>query len=312
MGAIDGSPFSVTLFPGPINGPSCYAFGNPTAPIPAYIPSTYEIQAVDQFGNNLTVGGATFSNDFTQTAFRIDLTGSSNSIPISNSPIFIEVMPGIANPNTSFAAGTGLRSAVAGEQANFTIYTRDLGNNTITVGGATFTFNMTLNSNNNVTVPVGYVDNGDGTYSCNYTAFVSGNYTLVMTMRSLTVHNSLLLLLDHFVLKMLLFLVQILMKLKQMNFLISTFKQLIVMEMLYQAHNIMMFLLKVLIVLLQTLLTLELVLPMLLTLLLNLEITPSQFKMKDVKLTEVHSFLLFLVKVLVVKLHQVHPLNEPI
>merc|ERR1712137_1419212 len=186
MGAIDGSPFSVTLFPGPINGPSCYAFGNPTAPIPAYIPSTYEIQAVDQFGNNLTVGGATFSNDFTQTAFRIDLTGSSNSIPISNSPIFIEVMPGIANPNTSFAAGTGLRSAVAGEQANFTIYTRDLGNNTITVGGATFTFNMTLNSNNNVTVPVGYVDNGDGTYSCNYTAFVSGNYTLVMTMRTPT------------------------------------------------------------------------------------------------------------------------------
>jgi len=216
---IQDSPFSVTLAPGPIFAAECFAFPDPLPDTLAYAPDVFQIQAVDEFGNNLSTGGSTFDAEFflpdatsslvratTVSAtsvytgagglynvpFTLNITGNYSvtvtldddivPLPIKNSLLYIFVEPGLATGNMTRAIGPGLTAAVAGEPADFTIITFDLGGQPVKTGGANFSISMTMG---NITVQNGtYVDNQDGTYSCSYTAFVAGTYDLEINLDS--------------------------------------------------------------------------------------------------------------------------------
>eukprot|EP01126_Amoeba_proteus_P013660 TRINITY_DN1585_c0_g1_i4.p1 TRINITY_DN1585_c0_g1~~TRINITY_DN1585_c0_g1_i4.p1 ORF type:complete len:1109 (-),score=323.00 TRINITY_DN1585_c0_g1_i4:135-3389(-) len=76
------------------------------------------------------------------------------------------VEPGEPKYDKCWAEGPGIVSAVAGEPARFTVRTADAGGTPLSKGGATI---LAVLKDPRGDCPVSVVDNGDGTYACEYT-----------------------------------------------------------------------------------------------------------------------------------------------
>lgn len=85
------------------------------------------------------------------------------------------IEPGEPSPGHCVASGPGISGAVAGVPTHFTITSKDRNGKTIPKGGANFQASFTDKAGAH---PVQIIDNGDGTYTGNYTAKAAGDSQL--------------------------------------------------------------------------------------------------------------------------------------
>ena len=90
----------------------------------------------------------------------------------------VQVLAGAVDPTQCFAFGGGLRSALAGEQASFTIRARDKFQNRKILGGDAFWGQFTQDG---ASTYINATDNADGTYSIKYALTTSGYYTVKLS-----------------------------------------------------------------------------------------------------------------------------------
>ena len=90
----------------------------------------------------------------------------------------VQVLAGAVDPTQCFAFGGGLRSALAGEQASFTIQARDKFQNRKILGGDAFWGQFTQDG---ASTYINATDNADGTYSIKYALTTSGYYTVKLS-----------------------------------------------------------------------------------------------------------------------------------
>ena len=108
-------------------------------------------------------------------------------LPLSGDAYPLEVEPAPTAPESSTVVGRGLRRAVAGEVAAFTVEARDEFGNLRLAGGDVVAAVGTGPGAAHFTADV--VDNGDGTYAVRYYPLASGLYSLSVTVGSAGLHR---------------------------------------------------------------------------------------------------------------------------
>lgn len=103
---------------------------------------------------------------------------------IKGSPFSPDVKPGEPSPGMCEAYGPGISAATSGQEAAFTVVTKDIAGNKIPRGGANI---KSVLKDPKGEINVNVKDNGDGTYSCTYTPRSAGNVTLSVVVA--TQHN---------------------------------------------------------------------------------------------------------------------------
>jgi len=205
--SIQNSPFAIVLAPGAVSASNSYAFPDPLPDAAAYEPYVFYVQAVDINGNNETTDvGVTFEATITpagitvpstyyqngQYAFNFNLTSGSFNVAVSlgstqikNSPLPLTVTAGLPAANFTIATGLGLSYSRAGDLANFTIITKDLGGVSYTMGNQNFSISLTQTTGNEtITANVTLVDNEDGTYSGQYNVTLAAIWELSINLTS--------------------------------------------------------------------------------------------------------------------------------
>ena len=89
-------------------------------------------------------------------------------------------------PNT-YATGTGLSSAVVGSLAQFTIIAQDASSRRLEVGGDKFSVTMRgrgCTASQPALVRTKLIDRGDGTYMCEYRPWLTGTFSVSITLDS--------------------------------------------------------------------------------------------------------------------------------
>ena len=112
----------------------------------------------------------------------ISLSIKLNDLHIHHSPFNVTVLPGMLSSIVSSASGVGLSRATAGEEAHFIIQSKDDGGNNKVNDDAHFDVSLSLIGNDDEVEVIGTASFiGNGQYLVPYTAFVSGQYTLVVS-----------------------------------------------------------------------------------------------------------------------------------
>eukprot|EP01087_Luapelamoeba_hula_P017398 TRINITY_DN547_c0_g1_i1.p1 TRINITY_DN547_c0_g1~~TRINITY_DN547_c0_g1_i1.p1 ORF type:complete len:2178 (+),score=469.78 TRINITY_DN547_c0_g1_i1:249-6782(+) len=195
-----GSPFNIKVAPGKAaNGILT------TKPEPSPVAGSEQkavLQAVDKHNNPVKSGGddvqfklrgpdntsvpaqvtdnkdGTYNVDYKPTKageYHLFPTVSDNNV--DGSPFVFHVVPGSADPGTTFALGKGLEEATAGEPATFMVQSLDSFGNEIKTGGANITASLHPEKSDKIT-PATVTDNNDGLYKVEYTVDESGRHVL--------------------------------------------------------------------------------------------------------------------------------------
>ncbi len=167
---------------------------------------TLTLRGKDQFGNNLTTGGATVlfsatggtssgniapspatdNNDGTYTAtFTGLLVGSATTIgatingtAVSTALPTITVTAGAISPLTSLVT-TSSGTVSSGATATLTLQAKDSAGNSLATGGATVVFSRAGGTSTGSIVPSPATDNSNGTYTATFTADSAGTATTI-------------------------------------------------------------------------------------------------------------------------------------
>jgi hypothetical protein len=159
---ITGSPFVLSVVAGKTHGPSCTAVGDGLTTAFAGHEAEFVIEARDIISNQRVVGDDPFEVQMDGPAtpqisvfdrddgtylvtYVVEATGSYtirvslHGLPISGSPFIPTVMPGRVVAVRCTGLGRGLTRAYAGEDAQFSIESRDVNRNKTTSGTKPFT-----------------------------------------------------------------------------------------------------------------------------------------------------------------------------
>ena len=207
---IKGSPFRMDVIHGQAVGTSSYVVDEANViRMTAMNENSFLIQAVDEFGNfaiycdeqpfttTLVVEGKDVDSDKTRVRhvgaglYDVSVTMLRsghrniniriNGSDIKKSPFNITVIPGTFFASSSSASGVGLSRAIAGEEAQFIIQSKDLGGNNKIDNEARFDVYLSLIDSDNLSVLLGSLEYvGNGKHLVKYTCFVSGDYALVV------------------------------------------------------------------------------------------------------------------------------------
>jgi adhesin/invasin len=209
----DGS-YQGSVSPGATHQVDAFGPASPahsTASVPAGgtagLSTMVTVQARDQFGNLLTVGGssvvitvtganaagpvaATDNNDGTYTVSYTPTVAGTDQVgvtldgsPVSGSPFSSTVAAGAVDPASSSAV---VPDGVAGNPTTITVVARDQFGNQVATGGASVSVDITGANPGSASV----TDNGDGTYTATYTPAVSGTDTVSIQINSTPVQGS--------------------------------------------------------------------------------------------------------------------------
>ena len=214
---VRGSPFTLDVVPGRTAARACDCFsgslgvnslghgGETIANGAVGSATTFTIRSRDEFRNptaregdafsvmlfnagsgTVTAGTVVYQGQGLYAASVIPVAAGSNSIvvtlngvQVADSPYTQLVLPGPTSGTHGTATGSGLRNAVAGFPANFTVQARDNKANPRQVGGNTVTVNVHPIADNtsslvNDIVAGSCTDNADSTYFCTYVAQGNG------------------------------------------------------------------------------------------------------------------------------------------
>jgi len=194
-----------------------YPYGDSISSAVAGQQGTFFIQGVDQFGNNMTSGGATFivvlSSDPAASVQVIDhntglytvtytTTVATNAAqwsvtlggqPLVNTPVATAVSPGPISPGSCFAEETGneigLHGGEAGAALQFTIVLKDQYGNQLSTTIDPSQVSVTLTNGQNVVS--GTVDTSLAGYAVvSYTILTSGSYQLSIKINNQPIQDS--------------------------------------------------------------------------------------------------------------------------
>ena len=219
---LKGSPFQMNVVHGQVVGSSSYVLNEEDEMrMIAMTDNTLLIQAADEWGNkaihcnaepyttSVSVASNDIDNDKTATTYvgggqylvsifllrsgQVSLSIKLNDLHIHHSPFNITVLPGTFSSLVSSASGVGLSRATAGEEAQFIIQSKDEGGNNKVNDEAHFDVSLFLiGSDDDDEVEVigttSFIDNGQ--YLVSYTAYVSGQYALVVDETGENMHGS--------------------------------------------------------------------------------------------------------------------------
>jgi filamin len=199
--AVPNSPFAVKVVPAAANAATTEASGEGLHNADAGVPNGFKVQTKDKFGNNLTSGGApitasivlksdpsvvgpatvkdngdgTYDVDYPAIEkagdYIIDVKlGEEN---IKDAPFDLHVAPNDkVDSNNCYVEG--IEDCIAGVPQTATVHVLDPYGNHLVKGGASVS--ATISGADDAASEV--KDNGDGTYSVNYTPTVAGKYTV--------------------------------------------------------------------------------------------------------------------------------------
>jgi len=182
-------------------GPNCTAEGPGLTEATTFEKAPFTITTYNEEGERVERGGAmvkvTLKDDAGAEVTKVNITDNRNGTyschytaerpgkftleilvkkdNIKNSPFHPVVKPGEPSPPHCEAEGPGLTHAVAGEEAKFSVITKDIGGNRLPRGGANIKGSL---KDPRGDIPVKVVDNGDGTYACSYVPITSGTSKL--------------------------------------------------------------------------------------------------------------------------------------
>lgn len=213
-GEIKDAPFTITVTPGAADlnnfdwdGLELDADGNRV--VVAGTTDSFSVTAKDGNGNQLTTGGLNVAGKISDGPAAVDVNtadGNDGSYTLTYTPVVIgqyqfavdvdgtliggseknpfglKVIPAGADGANSIAHGPGVSGGVVGEENPFQVDTYDAFGNKVSDGGADVAGQLVHQETGEV-VPVTVKDNGDGTYSCNYSGVTkTGPYTLLPTV----------------------------------------------------------------------------------------------------------------------------------
>jgi hypothetical protein len=201
--AVESAPISIT--PGPADPARSTITANPTTIVAdGSATSTITVQLVDANGNDLTTGGdnvtlaatagmlsvVTDNGDGTYTATLTSattartaiVTGMVNGVSITDDAV-VEFTPGPADPSQTTA---DVPDGTVGNPTVITVTTRDANGNPLTAGGDVVVVSVT---GSNTATP-GVTDNGDGTYTAQYTPTVPGEDLVAITLNGSAISGS--------------------------------------------------------------------------------------------------------------------------
>jgi len=208
---LKGSPFQMSVVHGQVVGSSSYVVNEKDdMRMIAMTDNTILVQAADEWGNkaihcnaepyttsvsvesddidtNKTTtsymgGGQYLVTIFPKKAGHISLSIKLNDLHIHHSPFNVTVMPGTFSSTVSSASGVGLSRTTAGEEAQFIIQAKDDGGNNKVNDDAHFDVSLSrVDSDDEIEVIGTTSFIGNGQYLVSYTAFISGQYTLVVS-----------------------------------------------------------------------------------------------------------------------------------
>ncbi len=204
-GTVGASPYTSTVSPGP---PSA---GNSVAVVPgagtAGAATVISVQARDQYGNDLSAGGAavvvtvtgansatpavtdngdgTYATSYTPTASGADAVAITlNGSAVGTSPYATLVAPGAASAAQTTAV---VPSGNTGLPTSIMVQAQDQFGNLLTAGGDLVTVDV---SGTNPAGSLTVTDNGDGTYSASYTPGTAGSDTVDIAINGTAIAGS--------------------------------------------------------------------------------------------------------------------------
>ena len=224
------SPYTLSVFPAPTSPAHCVATGAGLLEATAGVPATLLLTPRDSFGNArpLETGdvftvhvarrgeraAAAASKDLVwQAALVTDLLNGTYSaeylvkqsgaylvraqlggVHIMGSPFQATVLAGRTSARASSALGAGLRTAIAGQPASFTIVARDEYGNARSICGDQFVVSLSGTERDRIpgsTSVRGVVsESGNGTYLVEYTVTSAGLYHIAVTLDERHVEGS--------------------------------------------------------------------------------------------------------------------------
>ena len=212
--AIQGSPKSITVGPGPTLASTTVVSAAGGSVATAGVAASMQIQARDEYGNRRSEGGDTFGLDvvealtgarihasvhdlgdgsynvlYTSTisgAFRVDLMHSNTLMAVPG--INIVVAPARAHGPASVAEGLGLRRAVAGKASTASVWLRDQYGNAVAPDDLLVTATLVL-APTPLTVPV-ETRKGSKNVQILFLATQSGQYMLEVMANQAHVSSS--------------------------------------------------------------------------------------------------------------------------
>jgi len=217
---LKGSPFQMNVVHGQVVGSSSYVlYEEDEMRMIAMTDNTILIQAADEWGNmaiysnaepyktSISVASDDIDTDKTKTSYigggqylvaifpirtgQISLSIKLNDLHIYHSPFNITALPGTFSSLVSSASGVGLSRATAGEEAQFIIQAKDEGGNNKVNDEAHFDVSLILVDSDDLVEVIGTTSFiGNGQYLVSYTAYVSGQYALVVDETGENMHGS--------------------------------------------------------------------------------------------------------------------------
>lgn len=206
---ISGSPFAPDVVPAAVDAATCTATVD--TPVNAGDSVAIEIQAKDQYGNNLTAGGDTFTvavtGDNTATPTPTDNTDGTYSASytatnagedtvtiqesatnVVGSPFTVTVneVAALSEADSTATIAGGAPSVTAGDSVSITIQARDQFANAWDTGGDTVA--ISVSGANTATPSATDLDNG--IYTASYTATNAGTDSITITINTIGISGS--------------------------------------------------------------------------------------------------------------------------
>ena len=206
---ITGSPFYVTVSPGPTDAQKSLSIGSATHSARVAISNTFTVRALDRFGNYRTTGGDTVAISIAGPG--AITTGVSNNgdgtylvsytlnqwgnfvisvtiggVHIHGSP-FPQLNLHTAGPmDTCTSPSSNFPTITAGNSITFLVQARNNDGTNMNSGGLTFSAEL---SNSIQTIPGVTTDNNDGTYSMTFDGSVKEGWYIPSILRHATETN---------------------------------------------------------------------------------------------------------------------------
>jgi hypothetical protein len=180
----------------------------------AGVVSAFQVTVQDEFGNIRTSGDDDVQAYLTGTqvvacvvvwhsaAFKYEGTYSTTvngscqvhvslgAMVLPGSPFVVEIEPSACNGSMSVAMGPGLTGATAGEEASFTVYSRDSYGNGRAAGVDVVSVEMVGVANAAVVSATVTASSDGGHYVVTYTASATGEYTVSISIAGEAVADS--------------------------------------------------------------------------------------------------------------------------
>lgn len=213
---ISGSPFSLFVSPSAPMPSRSRLWGEGLQGSRAGVPGTLALAVFDTYDNPILKGGdevkahligpddlACAVEDLGNGTYAISYTAVKigmyrlnivlNDEEVQGSPYAVKITNAPISPTTTFAYGAGLRYAIAGYQAFFTIQSADDFGNNMTTGGAQF--NVLFAGMGDSKQICNVTDHGDGKYTVSYLTTASSEFMISATLWNSeigyqSIHNS--------------------------------------------------------------------------------------------------------------------------